>query len=113
MGAEAIRDSRSAANGGNLQSALDKAEHAHDLQPYAAAPQLQRALVLELMGRYDAALDPARAATAAASQDWRTWLILSRLEAEAGRAAASINAYQRAKTLNPRSILFTTAEAPG
>jgi hypothetical protein len=113
LGAEAIRDSRSAAESGNLQSALDKAEHAHHLQPYAAAPDLQRALVLELMGRYDAALAPARDATRAASQDWRNWLVLSRLQAEAGNGDGSVAAYERARRLNPRSVIFAAAQAPG
>ena len=113
LGAEAIRDSQSAADSGNLQSALDKADHAHDLQPYAATPDLQQALVLELMGKYDAAVAPARDATQAASRDWRTWLVLSRLQAEAGRPAASISAYERARSLNPRSMLFKAAQTPG
>jgi len=113
LGAEAIRGSRAAASDGDLRSALDKAEHAQDLQPYAATPDLQRALVLEQMGRYGAAIRPARDATDAASQDWQAWLILSRIEAEAGLPEASIAAYQRAKRLNPRSTLFAAAEAPG
>jgi tetratricopeptide (TPR) repeat protein len=113
LGAEAIRDSRSAAGSGNLQSALDKAEHAHDLQPYAATPDLQRALVLELMGRFDAALAPARDATRAASHDWRNWLVLSRLQAEAGDADGSVAAYERARTLNPGSVIFAAAQVPG
>jgi O-Antigen ligase len=113
LGAEALRDSRAAASSGNLPAALDEAEHAHDLQPYAATPSLQRALILELMGKYDAAVGPARDATRAGSRDWRTWLVLSRVEAESGRPGPSTAAYERAKSLNPRSALFAAAEAPG
>jgi hypothetical protein len=111
-GAQAIRDSREAAAAGELQSALDDADRAHDLQPYAAAPDLQRALVLELMGRREAALAPAREATQASSRDWRSWLVLSRLQAETGRPAGAVASYERAKSLNPRSIVFAAAEAP-
>ena len=75
-------------------------------------PNLQRALVLELMGRYGDAAGAAREATRAASRDWRTWLVLSRLEAEVGRPQAAIAAYQRAKILNPRSVLFQAAGVP-
>jgi hypothetical protein len=112
LGAEAVRDSQTAAASGDLNTALDKAKHAHDLQSYAAAPDMQQALVLELMGNYRGALAPARDATHAAAKDWRAWLVLSRLEAEAGHAAASAIAYERAKSLNPRSVLFQAAELP-
>jgi O-Antigen ligase len=107
LGATALRDSREAAASGDLPAALDDAERAHDLQPYAATPDLQRALVLELMGNYEEAVEPAREATQAAAQNWRTWLVLSRLQAEAGRPAASVAAYERARRLSPRSALFT------
>jgi O-antigen ligase len=112
LGARALRDSQSAAASDDLAGALDDANNAHDLQPYAAAPDLQRALVLEQMGKPDAALAPARDATAAASRDWRTWLVRSRIEAEAGDPGGSIASYRRAKSLNPRSILFAAAETP-
>src|SRR5215210_361375 len=111
LGAEAIRDSRTAAESGDLASALDEAERAHDLQPYSATPDLQRALVLEQMRRYGEAVGPARDATEAASKDWRTWLVLSRLQAEAGKPDASVAAYVRAQRLNPRSVIFQATEA--
>jgi hypothetical protein len=110
MSSEAIRDSRTAAASGNLPGALDKAERAHDLQPYAPTPDIQRALVLELMGKYHEAVGPAEEATRAGSEDWRNWLVLSRLQAEAGRAAASVAAYKRARRLNPRSVLFAQTQ---
>jgi|tagenome__1003787_1003787.scaffolds.fasta_scaffold20986153_4 hypothetical protein len=113
LSANALRESRAAAASGHLPSALDHANRAHDLQPYAATPELQRALVLELLGKYEAALSPAREATRSASHNWQTWVVLSRLEAEAGRPEASVAAYERARKLNPRSQLFAAAEAPG
>jgi cytochrome c-type biogenesis protein CcmH/NrfG len=76
-------------------------------------PDLQRALVLELMGRYAQAIGPARDAARASSRDWRTWLVLSRLQAEAGRPGPSVAGYERAKSLNPRSVVFTARERPG
>jgi cytochrome c-type biogenesis protein CcmH/NrfG len=69
--------------------------------------------VLELMGKFQPAVSAARDATQAASTDWRSWLVLSRLQAEAGRPDASIASYERAKSLNPKSILFQAAEVPG
>jgi cytochrome c-type biogenesis protein CcmH/NrfG len=105
-GAISVRDSQAAARSGDLPAALDDARNAHDLQPYAATPKIQEALILELMGEPAAGAAAAREATRADSRNWRTWLILSRLEAESGRAQPSVDAYRRAKGLNPRSILF-------
>jgi hypothetical protein len=105
-GAEALDSSQREARAGNLTKALDDARTAHDRQPYAASPLMQEALVLELMKEYDAAAVEARSATRAESTNWRTWLVLSRIEAEAGNLNAAVSAYTRARSLNPRSPLF-------
>jgi cytochrome c-type biogenesis protein CcmH/NrfG len=62
--------------------------------------------VLEQGGELPAAAAAAEAATERESTNWRTWLVLSRIEAERGRAAASVRAYREARSLNPRSELF-------
>jgi cytochrome c-type biogenesis protein CcmH/NrfG len=41
--------------------------------------------------------------------NWSSWLILSRLEAETRHPSASLAAYQRAKSLNPQSSVFPHA----
>jgi len=64
------------------------------------------ALVLERLGRFDEAAAAARLATEKESTNWRTWLTLSRIEAERGQARSSLAAFQRAKQLNPRSGVF-------
>ena len=95
-----LRDSRSAVAQGNLGDALARADTAADLQPYAAAPRLQQALVLELRGDLDGAARAARQATERESTNWRTWLIRSRLEARAGRAENAAHAYRKADALS-------------
>jgi hypothetical protein len=105
-GASALRTSQDRARAGDLQGALDAAHTAHDRQPYAASPPLQEALVLELMGDFDAAASAAQDATRAESTNWRTWLVLSRVETERGDPGAAATAYRRARALNPRSPLF-------
>jgi O-antigen ligase len=95
-----LRDSRSAVAGGDLEGALASADTAADLQPYAAAPRLQQALVLELRGDLDGAARAAREATEKESTNWRTWLIRSRLEARAGRAEAAARTYRKAEMLS-------------
>jgi O-antigen ligase len=106
VAASALQTSQADARSNQLSSALRDAQNAHDLQPYAATPSLQEALLYELQGDFPNALGAARAATAAESTNWRTWLVLSRIEAESGHGGASLDAYKRARTLNPRSPLF-------
>lgn len=101
-----VRQSEADARAGDLTGALDAARSAENAQPSAATPRLQQALVLEELDDLDAAADAARAATERESTNWRTWLVLSRVEAERGRAAAAVAAYRRARSLNPRSSLF-------
>ncbi len=102
----AVRKSQAAAAAGNPTLALADARSAAQLDPDAASPQLQEALVLELQHDYPAALAAARRATVNEPGNWSEWLVVSRLEAESGHAGASVAAYRRARSLNPRSPLF-------
>jgi hypothetical protein len=104
-----IRRSRDAAAAGRLPAALDDAEAARALQPWAASPRLQVALVLEQGGRADAAVDAVRGAVARDDSDWRLWLVAARLEAKAGDIAAARRSLARARALNPRSPLFSSS----
>ena len=104
--AGAVRDSQAQVQASNLPGALTEARDAAEIQPYAATPTLQEALVLELQGDLDGAVASARAATEDEPTNWRTWFILSRVEAEAGNAKGSVAAYRKARSLNPRSALF-------
>jgi hypothetical protein len=101
-----IRASEQAVNEGRLDDALSDARSAADAEPYAATPKLQEALVLERQGQFQQATDAAREATEKESTNWRTWFTLSRVEAEAGDAKASLKAYRRTKQLNPHSGVF-------
>ncbi|MDX6615643.1 MAG: hypothetical protein QOD60_734 [Solirubrobacterales bacterium] len=105
-GADALDASQRAAGAGDLSKALADARTAHNRQPYAASPLLQEALVLELMKNYSAATQQARLATIAEATNWRTWLTLSRIQAEAGNPSAAVSAYEKARSLNPRSPIF-------
>jgi tetratricopeptide (TPR) repeat protein len=102
----AERSSQAAAAGRDYGPALADARAAERLEPGAASPQVQIALVLEAQGDAPAALAAARRAASNEPADWSTWLIVSRLEAETGHAVASVSAYRRAESLNPRSPIF-------
>jgi hypothetical protein len=109
-GTSEIRASQAAAATGDpaaLTEALAGARTAADLQPYAATPHLQEALILEVEGEVGLAADAARVATEKEPTNWRTWLTLARLEAESGDADAALEAFRRARDLNPRSAIFT------
>jgi O-Antigen ligase len=101
-----VRQSEFDARAGDLAAALEAARSAQNAQPSAASPRLQQALVLEAQGMLPSAAESARAATDRESTNWRTWLVLARIEAERGRASAAVRDYRRAKSLNPHFSLF-------
>lgn len=105
-GTASVRASQEKVRSAQLEAALAEARTARDVQPYSASASLQEALVLELVGDLDAAAAAAAAATEEEPTNFRTWLVLSRLEAERADAAASLAAYREARSLNPRSPLF-------
>lgn len=106
-GASRVVDSQAAAGRGELMAALQAARDAQALQPYAATPWLQEALVLERAGDLDGAAVAAAEATDREATNWRTWLIRSRIEAQRGRAAVAVEHWRRARSLNPHSPIFT------
>jgi hypothetical protein len=101
-----VRQSETEAREGDLSGALADARSAQNVEPGAASPRLQEALVLELAGDYPAAEEAARAATDRESTNWRNWLVLSRIAAERGRPRVAVEAYEEARSLNPHSPLF-------
>jgi hypothetical protein len=102
----AVRQSEAAVTSGDPALALADARAAARVEPGAASPQTQLALVLELRGDVRDALVAGRRATSDEPQNWTGWLVVSRLEAEAGHPAASLAAYRRARSLNPGSPIF-------
>lgn len=101
-----LRQSESEARAGDLATALETARSAENAQLSAASPRLQQALVLEALGDLSAAAEAGRAATEKESTNWRTWLVLARIEAERGRARAAVRDYRKARSLNPHFSLF-------
>lgn len=101
-----VRQSEAEARAGDLPAALEDARSAQNVEPAAASPRLQQALVLELLGDFAAAEAAAREATDRESTNWRNWLVLSRIAAEAGHAKASVAAYEEARALNPHASVF-------
>jgi O-antigen ligase len=101
-----IRNSEAEVREGDLAAALEDARSAESVQPDAATPRLQEALVLELRGELPAASRAAHEASEREPTNWRPWLVISRLEAKQGDPAASLRAYREARALYPLSPLF-------
>lgn len=101
-GAVALRTSQQAGARGDLGTALSYARSAERLQPWAASPLLQQALVHEQAGRIQAASEAARQATDAEATNWRTWLIRARVSRSAGDRAEAASSRARLRALNPR-----------
>jgi hypothetical protein len=99
--------SQSAAERGDLTAALDAALSARRIEPWAASPYLQLALVAESAGD----VGPARAwlakAIARDRSNWTLWVTQARLETEAGAIDAARRSLHTAARLNPHSLLFT------
>ena len=102
-----IRQSQADARVADLPTAIDAAHSSKNVQPDAAAPRLQQALLFEAQGNFPAAAVAATAATHREPTNWRNWLVLSRIEAEQGRAAPALRHYRKARSLNPNSLLLT------
>lgn len=101
-----LRKSQAEAREGDNAAALSDAHTAQNAMPGAAGPRLQEALILETESKFAAAAQAATEATDREPNEWRNWLVLSRIEAEQGNANEAITAYEEAKALNPRNPIF-------
>ena len=102
-----VQASQEAFARGDVARALETATTAVEAAPWAATPLVQRALVLEAQGDLSAAVEDARAASRREPANWRTWIVLARIEAQRQRIRSALTAAERARRLNPRSPLWT------
>ena len=98
-----LGDSRAAASDRDLSSAAQDARDASTLQPWAAEPRLQLALVEELDGDLQAANRELGEAIERAPDDWQLWFVRARLKVKAGDVGGARRALERARELNPRA----------
>ncbi len=101
-----IDESRAEVRAGDLEAALGDARGASTVQPWAALPYTQQALVQELRGDIPNALQASRQARERAPDDWRLWTIEARLRRAAGDEASAQRASDRARELTRGSPLF-------
>lgn len=101
-----IRQSQQAAANGDGAAALSDALQAKSLQPWAASPYLQIALVQEQSGNLAGARASIRRAIEKDGSDWRLLLVSARLDVKAGFVAEARRSLRKAERLNPRSPLL-------
>lgn len=101
-----LRESQSAAQRGDVAGAARSAAAARELQPWAASPYLQLALVAEDAGKLKTARRWLDEALERDTRDWRLWLISARIDTKLGHVPGARAGLARAAELNPRSPLF-------
>ena len=103
-----IRRSQQRFTTGDLAGARDAALSARSVQPWAASPHLQLALVDERRGDLPGARGAIAKAIARDRLDWRLWVTSSRIDTEAGLMTQARAKLDRAVELNPRSPLLAS-----
>jgi O-antigen ligase len=98
-----IKASQNAAADGNLGSAVNHAETARSIEPWAATPYVQLGLLAELQGDYQGAAARLTQAIDREDRNWQLYYLRSRIESEAGDAASAQADLERARQMNPRA----------
>jgi O-Antigen ligase len=98
-----IHASQSAAADGDIAAAIDHADTARSIEPFAASPYVQLGLLAELQGDYATASQRLTQAIAREDHNWQLYYLRSRVEREAGDPAAAQADLERARELNPRA----------
>jgi O-antigen ligase len=96
-----LDSSRDAAEGGNYAAAVDDAETARSIEPWAASPYLELGLIAEAQSEYARASDLIGEAIEREDRNWQLYYVRARVEEEAGKAAAARADLERARQLNP------------
>ncbi|HEX5593519.1 MAG TPA: O-antigen ligase family protein [Solirubrobacterales bacterium] len=96
-----IDTSNAAAADGNVASAVDHAETARSIEPWAASPYLQLGLLAESQGDYATARQRLTEAIDREEDNWQLYYLRARVEHEAGDEAAAKGSLEAAQRLNP------------
>ena len=96
-----IDASQGAAARGDLTAAVDHAKTARSIEPFAASPYVQLGLIAESQGEYDVAIERLTQAIDREDRNWQYYYLRSKVEAEAGDAAAAQADLIHARRLNP------------
>ncbi len=102
-----IDASQAAAARGDVGSAIDRAENARSIEPWAASPYVQLGLIaLQIQGDYAAAIAHFTHAIEREDRNWQWYYLRFQAEQAAGDTAAAQADLERARELNPRDQLL-------
>lgn len=101
-----LKVSQSKATDGDIVSAIDHADTARSIEPWAASPYVQLGLLAEFQGDYATAADRLTQAIEREDRNWQLYYLRSRVEHEAGDSAAARADLARAHQLNPLETCF-------
>lgn len=106
LGQERLEQSQAAANRGDVAEAVNAAEGARSLQPWASSPYLQLALIEEQANDLGQANRYIKDALKRDRRDWSIWLVAARIQTKAGLIRQGRRSLRRAEALNTKSTLF-------
>lgn len=98
-----IEASQSATAREDFGAAVDHADTARSIEPWAASPYVQLGLLAERQGDYAGAAVHFGHAIDREDRNWQWYYLRSRVEHEAGQDAAAEGDLERARELNPRA----------
>jgi O-antigen ligase len=98
-----IDASRAAVNREDFGAAVDHAENARSIEPWAASPYVQLGLLAESQGDYASATEHFEHAIEREDRNWQWYYLLSRVKHEAGEEEAARSELERARELNPEA----------
>lgn len=106
-----IKDSQHAAAAGDLASAVEHANAARSIEPWAASPYLQLGLLAELRHEYPVAEERLTQAIEREDRNWQLYYLRARVRGEAGDQAGARADLEQARRLNPRAPELRGGEA--
>ncbi len=95
--------SRNAAASGDINGAIDHAERARSIEPWAASPYVQLGLLDELNGEYEPAAIAFSHAINREDHNWQWYYLRSKVEHEGGDEVAAARDLRKARELNPKA----------
>jgi O-antigen ligase len=98
-----IKSSQSAAASENYGTAVDHADTARSIEPWAASPYGQLGLLAELQGDYPTAIENFTHAIEREEENWQWYYLRSKAEHGGGDEAAAQRDLEKARKLNPQA----------
>jgi hypothetical protein len=96
-----IKASQDAAASGDIPSAVNHADTARSIEPWAATPYVQLGLLAQLQGDYVTAAGRLSQAINREDRSWLLYYLRSKIEHEAGNSSSARADLRRAQQLNP------------